>query len=127
MLCICLTPNNKSLLLLSLLLSLLSNKTPLPYLRSQNNSPGPFKQLLSVIFIIIIWKAQMQCVMNDPLFFLLFRYSYHTLNPYRTSTSMLSLSSPTSLDLLYDSFYESFLFLAYDLFGLIACVMYHFR
>ena len=53
---------------------------------------------------------------------LFFRYSYFTLNPYQTSTStsMLSPLSPTSLDLLYDSFYESFLFLAYDLFGLIA-------
>ena len=58
--------------------------------------------------------------MNDPLFSLLFRYSYFTLNPYQTSISMLSPLSPTSLDLLYDSFYESFLFLAYDLFGLIA-------
>ena len=49
-------------------------------------------------------------------FSLFFRYPYFTLNPYWTSTSILSPSSPTSLDLLYDSFYESFLFLAYDLF-----------
>ena len=59
-------------------------------------------------------------VMNDPPFSLFFCYSYFTLNPYRTSTSMLSPSSPTSSDLLYDSFYESFLFLAYNSFGLIA-------
>ena len=71
-------------------------------------------------------------VMNDPPLFPfpsipLLRYP--TLNPCRTftSTSMLSPSSPTSSDLLYDSFYESFLFLAYDSFGLIAWVTPIFR
>ena len=51
------------------------------------------------------------------------------LDPYRTvtGTSMLSPSTPTSSDLLYDSFYESFLFLAYDSFGLIAWVTPIFR
>ena len=53
-----------------------------------------------------------------------FCYPYFTFDPCRTSTStsMLSPLSPTSSDLLYDSFYESFLFLAYDSFGLIAWV-----
>ena len=43
------------------------------------------------------------------------------------STSTLSPLSPTSSDLLYDSFYESFLFLAYDSFRLIAWVTPIFR
>ena len=49
---------------------------------------------------------------------------YPILDP---CTSTLSPSSPTSSDLLYDSFYESFLFLAYDSFGLIAWVTLIFR
>ena len=63
--------------------------------------------------------------MNDPPLFpfpFIPLLHYPILDPCQTftSTSMLSPSSPTSLDLLYDSFYESFLFLAYDSFGLIA-------
>ena len=61
-------------------------------------------------------------VMNDPPFSLSLHSFLSLLDPCQTSTStsMLSPSSPTSSDLLYDSFYESFLFLAYDSFGLIA-------
>ena len=44
------------------------------------------------------------------------------LNSYRTPTS-ISPSSSFTLDLLDDSFYESFLYLSYDLFGLIAWVI----
>ena len=46
-------------------------------------------------------------ILYSPFFIL---YSLLCLNPYRTSPS-LSLSSPFTLDLLYDSFYESFLYL----------------
>ena len=65
-----------------------------------------------------------ESVMNDPPLFSLSLHSSLLLpSPWpSTCTSMLSPSSPTSLDLLYDSFYESFLFLAYDSFGLIAWV-----
>ena len=71
-------------------------------------------------------------VMNDPPLFpfpLCHPFVSPFLDPYWTftSTSMLSPSSPTSLDLLYDSFYESFLFLAYDSFRLIAWVTPIFR
>ena len=51
-----------------------------------------------------------------------FLYSLLCLNPCQTHTS-LSLSSPFSSDLLNDSFYESFLYLSYDSFGLITWVI----
>ena len=99
------------------------------------------------IYVILNWRrlcisstnsfADWQCrlpltVMNDPPLFpfpLCHPFVSPFLDPYQTftSTSMLSPSSPTSSDFLYDSFYESFLFLAYDSFRLIAWVTPIFR
>ena len=71
-------------------------------------------------------------IMNDPPLFpfpSIPPLHYPILDPCRTFTSIstLSPSSPISSDLLYDSFYESFLFLAYDSFRLIAWVTPIFR